>query len=227
MTIDRSALPPNARRWLDHSVPADAPVPNQIRNTQEGEMDVRGKWTPFTAKTVYQVHPFAFIWKARFPMLPGVWIVAEDGHDSEQGWGEAKLWDLVPMGGRKTPEVFAMQRVRSLAELPWTPQFALAIPNLEWADIGDTAFEVRTVARTRELAVCFELDGNGDVIRASSKRYYDVPDGFVQAPWHYEFSDHRDYDGIRIPASAVATYEKSEEPWTYWRGSITSVASDP
>jgi hypothetical protein len=227
MAISRSILPSNARRWLDRSSPADAPLPSRIENAQEGEMDIRGQWMPFTATTVHQAQPHIFVWKARFTMLPGVWLVAEDGHDEEGGWGGAKLWGFIPMGGRKGPEVWAMQLVRSLAELPWKPQLALALPGLEWNDISDTSFEVRMAGRDLEVAVCFELDGKDDIIRASGKRYYDVPDGFVEAPWRYDFSDHQAYEGIRMPASAVATYDKPDGPWVYWRGRITRVVLGP
>ena len=59
----------------------------------------------------------------------------------------------------------------------------------------------------------FDINDQGDVIRASSpSRPYDVPDGFAEAPWYYEFSDHQDYNGVRIPAAAVATYDKEEGP---------------
>jgi hypothetical protein len=190
-------------------------------------MDIRGKWSPFTADTLYQVQPVVFVWKARFPLIPGVWLVAEDGHDEERGWGGAKLWGMIPMGGRSGLEVTRMQLVRSLAELPWKPQFALALPDLEWGDTGDTTFQVRTVVGNQEISVSFELNGDGEIVRASGKRYYDVPEGFIEAPWHYDFTDHREYAGIRIPASAVATYEKADGPWEYWRGRITSVRSEP
>jgi hypothetical protein len=190
-------------------------------------MDIRGKWMAFTAETRYQAHPPAFVWKARFSMLPGVWLVAEDGHDAAKGWGGAKLWGLIPMGGRKGPEVSAMQLVRSLAELPWKPQFALAVSTLEWHDAGDAAFDVHTRVGDLEASVRFELDGEGDIVRASGKRHYDVPDGFVEAPWGYDLSDHRGYGGVRMPASAVATYNKPDGPWEYWRGRITSVVAAP
>jgi hypothetical protein len=81
MTVDRSTLPSNVRRWLDRSVPVDAQIPNRILNTQAGEMDIRGRWAPFTAETFYQAEPFTFIWKARFSIIPGMWLVAEGGHD--------------------------------------------------------------------------------------------------------------------------------------------------
>ncbi len=222
MTINRSSLPPNARRWLDRVLPTDDPLPNRILNIQEGEMNPRGKWMPFTANTFNQIQPFTFVWKARLNIFPGVWLIAEDGHDGKTGWGGAKLWGVIPMGSRKGPEVFSMQLVRNLAELPWQPQFALAMPGLEWSDSGDNAFEVRAVGGDQEVTLRFELE-NDEIIHVSSPRYYDVPRGFVQAPWHYDFFDYRDYGSMRIPASAVATYHKSDGPWEYWRGKITSV----
>lgn len=131
------------------------------------------------------------------------------------------------MGGRRGPEVTRMQLVRSLAELPWKPQFALAQPELKWSDTGDTTFQVRTATGNQEISVSFELNRDGEIVGASSNRHYDVPDGFIEAPWRYDFSDHREYEGIRIPASAVATYEKADGPWEYWRGRITSMRPEP
>jgi len=126
------------------------------------------------------------------------------------------------MGGRKGPEVLAMQAVRSLAELPWKPPFALAQTDLKWEDFGDDGFEASLVIGDEPVSVRFELDEDGDIVRASSQRYYDVPDGFVKAPWHVRFSDHVDLNGVRMPQTAVATYEKQGGPWTYWHGKVIS-----
>ena len=226
MTLDRATLPPNVRRWLDKALPVDATLPNKIVNTQAGEMDIRGKWLPFTARTIYQAQPFAFTWKARFQVMPGVWLTAEDGHNSEAGWGGAKLWGIISTGGRTGPEVLTMQLVRNLAELPWAPQVALAVPNLTWADSSDTTFRVRGEFSGQEVSVTFELNEDDDLIRARARRHYDVPDGFVEVDWHVRFSEHQLCEGIRIPISAVATYDKPEGAWEYWRGRITSVVTD-
>jgi hypothetical protein len=221
MSVDRSTLPSNVRRWLHRCVPVHAPVPERVVNSQEGEIEVRGKWMGFTAKTVYDRQPFAFQWTANIRIMPRVWAVAEDWHDGKTGWGGANLWGVVPMGGRKGPEVFAMQFVRSLAELPWAPQFVLGLRDLTWSDTSDTTFEVRSGAEGQQFAVTFELDDEGEVTRASSTRPYDIRGGFVEAPWRCEFSKYLSYEGVRVPGSAVATYEKSDGDWTYWRGETT------
>ena len=221
MSIDSSTLPPNVQRWINRCVPVQAPVPDRVLNTQEGEIDVRGKWMGFTARTIYDTQPFAFRWKANIRIMPGVWAVAEDGHDGKKGWGGTKLWGVLPMGGRKGPEVFNMQFVRSLAELPWMPRLVLALTDLTWSDTSDTTFEVRAGAEGQEFVVSFELDGDGEITQASCTRPYDIPGGFVDVPWRCEFSNYHSFEGVRVPVSAVATYEKSDGDWTYWRGETT------
>ena len=222
--VSRTSLPVAAQRWLDTALPQHLDLPASILIEQEGTMDIRGKWTPFTAKGTYKASPLSFSWQASFRLLPGVWVVAEDGHLGGQGWGSSRLWGIIPMGKLTDSELLTIQLVRNLGELPWLPSFVLADPTLTWTDAGETAFEVRSTAGDREVRVRFDINDQGDVIRASSSsRPYDVPDGFAEAPWYYEFSDHQDYSGVRIPAAAVATYDKEEGPWEYFQGRITSV----
>ena len=220
--ISRDSLPVAAQRWLDRALPQGIDLPSSIRLEQEGSLRVRGRWTPFKASGVYKVSPLSFNWRSRLQMMPGVWIVAEDGHEGGQRWGGARLWGIVPMGKRTDPEVLRAQLVRNLGELPWLPSFALSDSTLTWADVGDTLFEVRSSAAGHEAVVRFEIDAQGDVIRACSpSRPCDLPDGYAEAPWYYEFSDHREFGGVLIPATAVATFEKDDGPWEYFRGRIT------
>lgn len=225
-TVPRVSLPAAAQRWLDRALPRDLHLPSSIRIEQEGTMEIRGRWTPFEASGVYRAPPLSFNWRARFRMLPGVWIIAEDGHLNGQAWGSAQLWGIVSMGKRTGQEVLTSQLLRNLGELPWLPSFVLADPSLTWTDAGENAFEVRASTGDREAEVRFETNDQDDVIRASSpSRPFDVPGGYAEAPWHYDFRDHREYDGVRMPAAAVGTFEKSDGPWEYFRGRITSVAT--
>ena len=97
MTL-RTTLPPVTRRWLDHVLPENVVVPSQIQIKQEGSMDIRGRWTPFTAEGIYEGAPLSFNWRARLRMLPGIWIISEDGHSNGENWGGARLWGVSPMG---------------------------------------------------------------------------------------------------------------------------------
>lgn len=223
--VSRTSLPTAAQRWLDRALPTDLELPTTIQIEQEGAMEVRGNWTPFAATGIYKAPPLSFNWQARMRLLPGVWIVAEDGHLDGEGWGGARLWGIIPMGRRTDPEVLAAQLVRCLAELAWLPSFALADPALAWSGAGDTSFEVRAIAGDQNALVRFDTSDRGDIIRAySPARPYDVPSGYAEAPWHYRFGDHRELGGVRVPATAVATFEKSDGSWEYLRINITKVS---
>jgi hypothetical protein len=220
-----ASLPAAAQRWLEKALPVDFVPPLSVTIEQEGELEIRGKWTPFRAKGAYKAPPLSFNWQARLRMLPGVWIVAEDGYRGGQSWGGAKLWGIVPMSKRTDPEVLTTQVVRNLGELPWLPSLALSDSTLEWNDAGDSVFEIRCAAGDEEIIVRFDIDEQGDVIRAfSPSRPYDIPEGCAEAPWNYAFGGHREFGGVRIPASAVATYDKEDGAWEYFRGRVVDVA---
>ena len=219
-----ASLPPAARRWLDHVLPENVVIPARIQIKQEGTMDIRDRWTPFSAEGIYQGSPLSFNWKARLRVLPGIWVVAEDGHANGKGWGGARLWGFLPMGQRTDPEVLAIQLIRNIAELAWLPEFALSSPELAWIDTGEDAFEIRRYAGEQEIVVRFELNDKGDIVRAySPSRPYDVTGGYEKAPWFYDFEDHREFGGVRIPSKAIAAYERSSGTWEYFRGQVTSV----
>ena len=222
--VSRRSLPVAAQRWLDRSLPQQFDPPSTVLLEQEGTMDIRGRWIPFKARGSYKAPPLSFRWKAKFRILPGIWVVAEDGHAEGQGWGSSRLWGIIPMGKLTDSEVLEIQLVRNLGELAWLPSLALADSALTWADAGDTAFEIKSKAGDREVMVRFDVSDEGNIVRAySPSRPYDVPGGFAQAPWHYDFSDHGEFSGVRIPAAATATYDKEDGPWEYFRGRITSI----
>jgi hypothetical protein len=225
--ILRTSLPNAAQRWLDRALPQGLDLPTSIRLEKQGSMDIRGRWTSFKATGEYKSKPLSFNWRARFRLSPGVWITAEDGHSMGQGWGSARLWGIIPMGKRTNPEVLFSQVVRNFGELPWLPSFALINPDLEWIDLNETSFEVRYAAGEKEAIVQFEINDQGDIMMAiSPARPYDVPSGYAEAPWYYEFSDHLEFRGMLIPAAAAATFDKGGTPWKYFQGRVTSLTFD-
>ncbi len=221
---DRNDLPPAAQRWIDRALPRAARTPTHVAMAQRGSLESDGRWLAFHSEATYRAAPLAFEWRARLRIMLGVWVIATDGHADGAGWGGAKLWGFKSMGQRSGPEVLAMQLVRNLAELVWFPDLALADPAIGWVEAGADAFELRSDAPGREVTVRFDIDELGDVVRASSPaRPIDVPDGFEDAPWRYDLADHRDLDGVRAPASVVATYDVPDDPWEYFRAEVVEV----
>lgn len=218
------ALPSAAQRWLAHALPGDPAPLAAVRLRQEGEMEVRGRWMSFTAVADYRADPLAFEWRARLAALPGVWIAAEDGQDGRRGWGGASLWGAIPLGRREDVTVLHSQLVRNLGELPWLPWLALAASGLRWRGIDEDSFEVAATAGGRDALVRFTLDEQNGVRRADSPaRPYDVPGGYEEAPWQIIFDNHRDFNGARLPQTAVMTFSKPDEAWEYMRVRLVGV----
>lgn len=221
-------LPAAAARWLGRSVPTGTRVPSAISIEQRGSMEANDRWLKFTARGTYQVRPLAFEWRARLRVLPALWVIARDGHDGAEGWGGAWLMGLKRINERRGPEVLPMQLIRNVAELVYLPDMAQAAETLRWSEGdggGADSFVIGRDVGTSEVIVRFEVDPAGDVVRASSPaRPIDGPEGFEEVPWRCDYGGHREFDGIRIPTTVVATYEFEDDPWEYFRGEVHSVA---
>jgi hypothetical protein len=220
-------FPAAARRWLDASVPANAPDRSRIWVGQRGSLDANGRLLSFKGTATYEARPLSYDWRARLKLMFAVWALVKDGYSEDEAWGGAWLYGFKSMGERKGPEVLVTQMIRNLAELVWTPDLARAEPSLRWSDAGERAFKISRSAGEREVTVRFDIDDRGDVIRASSEfRPYDIPDGYAEAPWHCDFGDPREFGGIRMPSSVTATYDREDGPWEYFHGEVTSVDRD-
>ena len=223
----QAKLPAAARRWLERAVPEGAPSPSRIWVGERGTMESDGKWLPFKATGTYESRPLIYDWRARLKIRLGVWILVKDGYKDHEAWGGAWLYGIKSLGQKSGPDVLATQMIRNLAELAWVPDLARDEPSLRWSDVGGDAFEITRRAGDRKVKVRFDIDDRGDIVRASTKaRPYDVPDGYQEAPWRCDFGDHREFGGVRVPSSVVATYEKDDGPWEYFRGEITSIDRD-
>ena len=220
---DIEALPPAARRWLDRAAPRGQANLSHVAVSQRGQLESGERWLDFRSEATYRPSPLAFEWRARLGVMFGIWVIASDGHANGEGWGGAKLWGVKTIGGRQGPEVLPTQFIRNIAELAWLPDIAIADTALRWTGAGADAFEVSADAADREVTVRFDLDGGADIMRASSPaRPYDVPEGFEDAPWRYDLSEHRELDGVRIPTTVAATYSLPDGPWEYFRAHVTS-----
>ncbi len=219
-----SELPAAARRWLERAAPGGQAELSHVAMSQTGALESGERWLEFRSEATYRPRPLAFEWRARLKVMLGIWVIASDGHADGEGWGGAKLWGLKSIGGTSGPEVLATQLIRNIAELVWLPDLALADPALRWEPVDDESFEVTADAGDRVVRVRFDLDAAGDVVRASSPaRPYDVPDGFEDAPWRYDLAGHRLIDGVRVPATVVATYDLPDGPWEYLRAEVVSM----
>lgn len=225
VNITNAELPTNVNRWLNQSLsnqPSMSNEGNKATLIQQGEIYVKDKWLPFTSEATYSNNLDYFLWEASIKIAFGVWVSAEDGHNTFEGWGGAKMWGAIPLGGMRGEKIHLMQASRSLAEIAWNPQLVKTSPNISWKDTGQNSFSATKHIGENSVTVNFELNDANQIVRAAGLRYIDIEGELTEMRWGYKFSDHAQLDEVNIPLKGVATYYKPSGPWEYFRVEITS-----
>ncbi len=181
-----------------------------------------GRRLPFTSVEEFAVEEVAFSWRARFPVLPLVSMSVLDGYAGGEGRLEARLFGVpfIRVGG---PETAEGEAIRYLSELPWVPHAMVANRALEWSDIDARAVEVATKVGSRRVAVRLEFDETGHIVGASAERPRTEGRKTLRRPWSGTFSEYAVVGGVRIPTLGEVRWELPDGPFTYWRGTITSL----
>jgi hypothetical protein len=230
-TVDSGAeLPALVRGYLGRALPAGGSMPRQVRVTQVGEMWLKpgGRRVRFTAIEEFTVAEVAFSWRARFPIVPFVSLHVVDRYDAGAGVFEGRLLRLVPVMRASGPELSVGEAMRYLAELPWVPHAMLANRQLEWRELDAQTVEVATRVGSARAAVRLEFDAAGDIVGAfADARPRPKGKTIVQTAWGGFFHDYAVLGKVRVPLRADVRWELPEGPFTYWRGTITSLEVRP
>jgi hypothetical protein len=213
-TVARDGLPPAVARWVARAVPEGAPVPEGIELTEQGEILVGENWTPWSGTHLIWHDAVGFEWTARLRAAGPLPLRLSEGCSTEGAWAKGKLAKLMPLRRARGPEVVRAQLIRYLAELPLAPSSVLANAGLEWTADGPDAARVSATIGDFEATVRLEVDGDGDVIRASAS---DRPretgkGGFEDTPFEIAFSEHAQVGEVRAPARAEHAYDYGSGP---------------
>lgn len=219
-------LPALAQRYLTRALAPGGSVPRTVRIAQMGEMWLKpgGRPLPFTALDEFSVAEVAFSWRARFRFLSLVPLHVVDGYAAGRGRLEARLLGLVPVMRQSGQAASEGEAMRYLAEIPWVPHAMLVNRQLEWRELDTQRLEVATSVGAARVAVELGFDVAGDIVSASAQaRPHPEGKTTVRRPWGGRFSDYEVIGGVRIPTEAEVHWQLPEGPFTYWRGTITSV----
>jgi hypothetical protein len=222
--VSSNPLPEPVRRYLARAIPT-GPAPRQVRITQTGQMRKTPDAKPmrFTATQWFAVDHIGFSWQARFPIVGPLAMKVVDEFSGGQGNLVVRLLGF-PINRQKGLGITAGEAVRYLAELPLVPFAMTHNRDLEWRALDDRAMEVSATVDDEHLAVRFDVDESGDIVRASSISHPMGNDGGV-VPWGGEFREYQTFNGIRIPTQAEVYWDLPAGRFVYWTGTITSVAA--
>ena len=229
-TTTTTGLPTLVSRYLERALPAGGVVPRLVRIAQTGGMWRQPRVRPlrFTAVEELAVAEIGFTWRGRFPLLPLLSLRIDDRYESGEGRLEGRLAGFVPVLKATGDDIDEGEATRYLSELPWVPHALEANRQLEWREVGPLAVEVAARIGTRRIAVRLEFDADGDIVGTfADARPRREGKTSVPTPWGGRFSDYRELGGIRVPTRAEVRWELPGGPFTYWRGTITSLELVP
>jgi hypothetical protein len=211
--------------YLHRTLPRERATPSAVRIEQRGTMwrSPGARGVPFTAVQRFETTHVEFAWRARFRLMPGVWLAIEDAFVGGHGHLEGRLWDRIRVLRSVGPEIDRGQILRYLAELPWNPYAILGNDALRWRALGPRRLEVAITDATPRCAIEMSLDEHGDIAQVGTfARGYLDGKTIVMRPWGGRFWDYARFDGVRMPRCAEVWWDLPSGRFTYWRGELTA-----
>jgi Family of unknown function (DUF6544) len=224
--VGRDRLPPLIRAFAERAVAGRSVLPAAVRFDQAAEMKLTpdAGWTPVSAHQTVGVGAPAFVWDARARMAPLIGVRVIDAYVGGTGRLKVRLLGSIPMSEATGPEVSRSELFRYLAELPWAPYAMLGNPALRWRQVDASTVEVSSeTADGQTASVRIIFDEAGDIIAAEAgDRPREANGRFIPTRWRGDFSDYKDFGGVRLPSHAEVAWMLETGPHVYFRGDILS-----
>jgi hypothetical protein len=221
-----SELPEPIRRHFARNVRDGGDVPHAVVIEQRGQMwrEPGGRPLQFRARQRICIPSVEFSWWARIPVAPLLSIAVHDGIAGGQGWMKARFGGF-PFMRRQGAAITIGAGMRYLAELPWAPHAMAHNHQLRWRSLGPMSAEVMATLSRIPVAITLAVNDAGDIVTAHANSR--PRDRDIARPWSGRFSDYATMDGLRIPMTAEVTWELPDGPFTYFRGTVTSLTVVP
>jgi uncharacterized protein DUF6544 len=215
-------LPELVRRYAEAVLHDSKPPARLVRLTQTGEMILKpgGRRLPFEATEEFAVNSVEFAWRARFPIFGPLSMHVIDSYQPPDGLLEVRVLGI-PIRRTRGPELANGEALRYLAEIPWVPPAIVANQQLQWRSVDDGAVELSTDISGEHVAVQLNFSDD-EIVRTVAERPR-LEAGGELTRWVGEYADYRSFSGIRMPARGEVSWQLPDGPFTYWRGTITSV----
>lgn len=218
-----SSLPDLVREYAERAAGTNAGAARTLRVTQVGEMILKpgASPRPFTATEEFATDHVAFAWRARFPMLGPIAMRVTDSYDGSDGRLEVRFVGI-SLQRQRGPQLAQGEAYRYLAEIAWVPQAILANPQLRWQEIDERTVDLSTSVQSAEITVRLTFNEAGEITHTVAERPR-LEAGNAITRWIGGFTDYERLAGVLVPTRGEVSWELADGPFTYWRGTITSL----
>lgn len=218
---DPAGLPPLVRDYLSRVGIEEGRSAGYAFFEQKGQMKLSpdGDWIDFTAEQWMAVDHSAFLWWPTMAMPVGS-IVGTDRLDGDAQL-EMRVFGVIPVARDTSAGLIEGELARYLAELPWNPAALAGNDALEFEQIDDRHVRVTALEDGTSSTVTLGFDQAGDIVSAyADERPRDSSPDAERHPWGGEFSDYREFDGIRVPTRGEVFWDLPDGRYKYWKGEI-------
>ncbi len=215
---DLERLPGPVQKWLEGAGLVGQEEIKSARMLQEAEIRLNpgGRWMTLNAQQYIAAEPPGFIWQARINAAPLIHISGRDVYKDGRGNMLIKPLSIITIADETGFQIDQGTLVRYLAEMVWIP--TVAVSNfVSWESIDENS--ARAIMRYGNIRVSgvFNFNEQGDPVSFSARRFGEFNGQFRMETWSVIMSDHREFDGFRIPSSGKITWELEEGDFTWYK----------
>ncbi len=217
------ALPEPVRRYLRYAIRDGASGIRTARLKHDGlfRTTPEQRWFRIEGEQYFTVARPGFVWSASVRPAPFLWIDARDRLVSGRGNMLVTLVSTIPIANAVGAEIDQGSSLRWLAECAWFP-YAFVGDHVQWEPLDAHSARARLRCDGLPVSALVEIDDEGKLMQLRADRYRDLGGGkAVLTPWTGRYSDYREFNGFRVPASVEVTWELEKEPFSYARFRLT------
>ncbi len=184
------------------------------------------RWKPFTSHQRVVTGKPSFLWDAKVHLFPGIAARVQDSYGEEQGHLNVKLWGLIQVANAKGGgELARGEFMRYLAEAAWYPTALLPRHGMQWQTVNESSSLATLTDGQNTITLLFRFDEKGLIasVRADARGAGTGEDMVMQA-WECGLSNYQRQDGMLIPMTGQAAWERPEGSKVYFKGTITAIS---
>lgn len=193
-----AALPPAARRYLEHAITPGTPRASMVRLQMRGAIRLKATWHPFHADQVIRWDR-GFVWRAKVRMK-GLWVTGSDRWIDGEGAMRWRLLGIVPIMTASGPDISRSAAERMQIEAVWLPSVLLN-HGVAWSERDATHVGADVTLQEQHAHYELSLDEQGRVRSVSMLRWGN-PEGHGYGAWPFGgmAEEERTFEGFTIPS---------------------------
>ncbi|MCF6261874.1 MAG: hypothetical protein L3J98_17255 [Gammaproteobacteria bacterium] len=218
-------LPLPVQNYFRHVLPNGQPFIKTTWLEQVGQLKLTPKskgWSTFKATQFIWQDTVSFLWDAKINITPLFYVRVRDSLIEAIGEGNVYLMSALSIGSDKDkPELNSGALYRYLAEAVWHPTALLPQSGVIWEPVSENKAIAHFTKFNISVSIEFTFNNVGEIIGIYTvDRYGKFENKYIKYPWEGQFSDYKEFDGIKIPTKGEVGWHLPDGWWLFWKGEI-------